>query len=173
MKFRSLSLIICSLLVTTHTASAFPSLSGLVSIGSSGGKSGSNISQVVVDCSIALDMYLDAQVLLIRAIAGKEELAARQATIDFVQNGDAKKASNQEKAKMGRELDESLNRIVLENKPLDLIAILEESILAVKPIAHKRNIVIKLSTPQKTLQVIGDKSGLQQVFIIRQSFFPF
>jgi hypothetical protein len=119
MKFRSLSLIICSLLVTTHTASAFPSLSGIVSIGGSGGKSGSNINQVVVDCSVALDMYLDAQVLLIRAIAGKEELAARQATLDFVQNGDAKKASNQDKAKMGRELDESLNRIVLENKPLD------------------------------------------------------
>jgi two-component system, OmpR family, phosphate regulon sensor histidine kinase PhoR len=53
----------------------------------------------------------------------------------------------------------------LEKIPLDLVAVLEESVLAVKPIANKRNISIKLSVPQKELQVIGDKSGLQQVFI--------
>jgi two-component system phosphate regulon sensor histidine kinase PhoR len=53
----------------------------------------------------------------------------------------------------------------MENAPLDLITALEESIFAVKPIANKRNISIELSTPQKTLHVIGDKSGLQQVFI--------
>jgi PAS domain S-box-containing protein len=53
----------------------------------------------------------------------------------------------------------------LENAPLDLIPVLEESIFAVKPIANKRNISIELSTPQKTLHIIGDKSGLQQVFI--------
>jgi PAS domain S-box-containing protein len=53
----------------------------------------------------------------------------------------------------------------LENTPLDLVTVLEESILAVKPIANKRNISIKLSISQNELQVIGDKSGLQQVFI--------
>jgi signal transduction histidine kinase len=53
----------------------------------------------------------------------------------------------------------------LENAPLNLLPVLEESILAVKPIADKRNISIKLSSPQKALLVIGDKSGLQQVFI--------
>ena len=120
MKFRSVSIIICSLFVTAQTASAFPGLSGIIDVGvRGGGKGGSNVNQVVFDCSVALDLYLDAQVLLIQAIAGKEELAARQATIDFVQNGSAKKASNEEKAKMGRELDESLNRVVAENKPLD------------------------------------------------------
>ncbi len=53
----------------------------------------------------------------------------------------------------------------LENAPLNLIPILEESILAVKPIADKRNISIKLFPLPKALLVIGDKSGLQQVFI--------
>jgi PAS domain S-box-containing protein len=53
----------------------------------------------------------------------------------------------------------------LENEPLNLIPVLEESVLAVKPIANKRNISIELSIPQKVLLVTGDKSGLQQVFI--------
>jgi signal transduction histidine kinase len=53
----------------------------------------------------------------------------------------------------------------LENAPLNLIPVLEESILAVKPIADKRNISIELFIPQKALLVTGDKSGLQQVFI--------
>jgi hypothetical protein len=120
MKFRYLPVIICSMLCSAQTASAFPGFSGILDVAvSGGGNSKSNVGQVVGDCSIALDLYLDAQVLLIRALAGKEELAARQATIDFVQNGDAKKASNQDKAKMGRELDESLNNVMAENKPLD------------------------------------------------------
>ena len=53
----------------------------------------------------------------------------------------------------------------LENAPLNLFPVLEESILAVKPIADKRSISIKLSILQKALLVVGDKSGLQQVFI--------
>jgi two-component system phosphate regulon sensor histidine kinase PhoR len=53
----------------------------------------------------------------------------------------------------------------MENTLLNLIPALEESIFAVKPIANKRNISIELSAPQKALLVIGDKSGLQQVFI--------
>jgi len=55
--------------------------------------------------------------------------------------------------------------MILENASLDLIAILEESILAVKPIANKRKVAIELKARQKTVYVIGDKSGLQQVFI--------
>jgi signal transduction histidine kinase len=53
----------------------------------------------------------------------------------------------------------------LEKAPLDLIAVLKEAIFAVKPIANKRNISIALLSPQKTINIIGDKSGLQQVFI--------
>ncbi len=53
----------------------------------------------------------------------------------------------------------------LEIVPLDLISTLEESILAVKPIASKKNITIQLSTPENPILVMGDKSGLQQVFI--------
>lgn len=53
----------------------------------------------------------------------------------------------------------------LDKTPLDLIPVLEESISAVRPIAAKRNISVELSTGEKTLYVIGDKSGLQQVFI--------
>ena len=53
----------------------------------------------------------------------------------------------------------------LENVPLNLLPVVEESVLAVKPIADKRNISIQLSTPQKAILVLGDKSGLQQVFI--------
>jgi PAS domain S-box-containing protein len=53
----------------------------------------------------------------------------------------------------------------LENTPLNFLPILEESILAVKPIADKRNISIKLSILQNAFHIVGDKSGLQQVFI--------
>jgi signal transduction histidine kinase len=53
----------------------------------------------------------------------------------------------------------------LELASIDLISILEESILAVKPIANKKNITIQLYTPEKPILVMGDKSGLQQVFI--------
>jgi signal transduction histidine kinase len=53
----------------------------------------------------------------------------------------------------------------LEIASLDLVSTLEESILAVKPIANKKNISIQLSTPENPILVMGDKSGLQQVFI--------
>jgi len=53
----------------------------------------------------------------------------------------------------------------LENISLDVITVLRESVLAVKPIANKRNIEVELSAPQNALNVIGDRSGLQQVFI--------
>ena len=53
----------------------------------------------------------------------------------------------------------------LEIASLDLVSTLEESILAVKPIANKKNISIQLFTPENPILVMGDKSGLQQVFI--------
>ncbi len=53
----------------------------------------------------------------------------------------------------------------LENIPLDLIPVLEESIQAVKPIANKKKIALILNTPQKTINILGDNGALQQVFI--------
>jgi two-component system phosphate regulon sensor histidine kinase PhoR len=53
----------------------------------------------------------------------------------------------------------------LEIGLLDIIPVLEESFTAVKPIAHKGNVALKLIAERGPLQVIGDKSGLQQVFI--------
>lgn len=53
----------------------------------------------------------------------------------------------------------------LEIGPLDIIPVLEESLMAVKPIAHKGKVSLNLIPPQQPLPVIGDKSGLQQVFI--------
>jgi two-component system phosphate regulon sensor histidine kinase PhoR len=55
--------------------------------------------------------------------------------------------------------------MTLERAPLDLIPVLEESILAVKPIAGKRRVRLDLKTKQQSVSVLGDKSGLQQVFI--------
>ena len=53
----------------------------------------------------------------------------------------------------------------LEIAPIDLVSILEESILAVKLFANKKNISIRLSLPDGPIIIMGDKSGLQQVFI--------
>ncbi|HJR81484.1 MAG TPA: ATP-binding protein [Anaerolineales bacterium] len=55
--------------------------------------------------------------------------------------------------------------MILESLPMDLIPVLEESIMAVKAIAHKRRVSLDLRTEQKPVFVLGDKSGLQQVFI--------
>jgi PAS domain S-box-containing protein len=53
----------------------------------------------------------------------------------------------------------------LEIAPIDLVSILDESILAVKLFANKKNIGIRTSLPDGPLIIMGDKSGLQQVFI--------
>ena len=53
----------------------------------------------------------------------------------------------------------------LEIGPMDIIPVLEESLMAVKPIAHKGKVSLSLTAQRRPLQVIGDKSGLQQVFI--------
>ncbi len=53
----------------------------------------------------------------------------------------------------------------LEHIPLDLVPSLMDSVQAVKPIAKKRNVVIQLNSMDKPTQVMGDKGGLEQVFI--------
>jgi PAS domain S-box-containing protein len=53
----------------------------------------------------------------------------------------------------------------LEIAPIDLVSILDESILAVKLFANKKKIAIRRSLPAGPLIVMADKSGLQQVFI--------
>lgn len=53
----------------------------------------------------------------------------------------------------------------LEVKPMDLVPVLKESLMAVKPIAAKRKVSLDLRDLQEPLYVLGDNSGLQQVFI--------
>ena len=53
----------------------------------------------------------------------------------------------------------------LEIGSMDIIPVLEESLMAVKPIANKGKVLLSLSVQRRPIQVIGDRSGLQQVFI--------
>ncbi|MGB8212422.1 MAG: PAS domain S-box protein [Anaerolineales bacterium] len=55
--------------------------------------------------------------------------------------------------------------VKLESAPIDLASILDESILAVKLFANKKAIRILVSMPAGPIIILGDKSGLQQVFI--------
>jgi two-component system phosphate regulon sensor histidine kinase PhoR len=57
------------------------------------------------------------------------------------------------------------DKLTLVSEPLDLASILDESVLAVKSIAKKKNITIEISGHPAPLMVLGDKSGLQQIFI--------
>jgi len=43
--------------------------------------------------------------------------------------------------------------------------VLEEAVMAVKPIAAKRKVRLSMTTHGQSMGVIGDKGGLQQVFI--------
>jgi PAS domain S-box-containing protein len=56
-------------------------------------------------------------------------------------------------------------RMKLDAVPMDLIPVLKESALAVKAMATKRHISIKLEAEQESIRVLGDVSGLSQVFI--------
>jgi PAS domain S-box-containing protein len=53
----------------------------------------------------------------------------------------------------------------LELAPMDLVPVLEESLMAVKAIASKRRVALELEATKEPLYILGDKSGLQQVFI--------
>ena len=53
----------------------------------------------------------------------------------------------------------------LDRNALDLLPVLEESVRAVKPIAGKKSIAIKITAQSGLNRIVGDKSGLQQVFI--------
>jgi two-component system, sensor histidine kinase and response regulator len=55
--------------------------------------------------------------------------------------------------------------MTLEHTPIDLIPVLEESIMAVMAIANKRRVTLDLKTGRRQVSIVGDKSGLQQVFI--------
>lgn len=55
--------------------------------------------------------------------------------------------------------------MTLERAPIDLIPVLEESIQAVRPIANKRRVLLELKTSRRPVSILGDVSGLQQVFI--------
>ena len=48
---------------------------------------------------------------------------------------------------------------------MDIIPVLEESVMAVKPISTKGKVSLNLTAQHGPIKVIGDKSGLQQVFI--------
>ncbi len=53
----------------------------------------------------------------------------------------------------------------LEALPMDLMPMLQESVLAVKVIASKRNIPVEIYAQEDSIVALGDKSGLSQVFI--------
>ncbi|GAB4539498.1 MAG: hypothetical protein Fur002_04770 [Anaerolineales bacterium] len=53
----------------------------------------------------------------------------------------------------------------LDAQPLDLMAVLREAVQAVKVIASQRSVRIELCAQEDTLQVLGDKGGLTQVFV--------
>ncbi|HKI54566.1 MAG TPA: ATP-binding protein [Anaerolineales bacterium] len=53
----------------------------------------------------------------------------------------------------------------MEAAKIDLIPILEESIRAIKPVATKRGVDLCFANYETSLCVLGEKSGLQQVFI--------
>ncbi|HVF24856.1 MAG TPA: ATP-binding protein [Anaerolineales bacterium] len=55
--------------------------------------------------------------------------------------------------------------MTLEHLPVDLVPVLEDSLMAVKAIANKRKVALVLKTEQRPVFILGDKSGLQQVFI--------
>ncbi len=53
----------------------------------------------------------------------------------------------------------------MEATRLDIIPILEELIGAVKPIANKRRVHLNFTNQESDIYILGEKSGLQQVFI--------
>jgi len=53
----------------------------------------------------------------------------------------------------------------LESKSMDLMPVLKEAVMAIKPIASKRKVTLNLNTEEHPWLVMGDTSGLQQVFI--------
>jgi len=53
----------------------------------------------------------------------------------------------------------------LEAVPMNLMQVLQDSILAVKVIASKRNIQLEIEADEESIIILGDKGGLSQVFI--------
>jgi len=55
--------------------------------------------------------------------------------------------------------------VKLEALPLDMLPVLQDSIQAVKPIANKKRVELKLEVSSGEVQILGDKGALEQVFI--------
>jgi len=53
----------------------------------------------------------------------------------------------------------------LDAQPLDLMPVLREAVQAIKVIASQRRVSIELGGQESALEVMGDKSGLTQVFV--------
>ncbi len=53
----------------------------------------------------------------------------------------------------------------LERTSMDLLPVLVDSVQAVKAIANKRKVSLRLNVANKPIQILGDKSALEQVFI--------
>lgn len=53
----------------------------------------------------------------------------------------------------------------LEAVPVDLMQVLQDPIMAVKVIASKRIIKLEIQTDEESITILGDRSGLSQVFI--------
>ena len=56
-------------------------------------------------------------------------------------------------------------RMKLEAVPIDLIQVLQDSLMAVKVIASKRRVQLEIQADEDAMIILGDKSGLSQVFI--------
>ena len=55
--------------------------------------------------------------------------------------------------------------MILEQVPIRLQSVLDESMMAVKAIADKRGVSIQLAGGEGSVIILGDRGGLQQVFI--------
>ncbi len=55
--------------------------------------------------------------------------------------------------------------VKLEALPMDLLLVLQESIQAVRPIANKKKVELRLTAPDGPIQILGEQGALEQVFI--------
>ncbi|MEP6895320.1 MAG: PAS domain S-box protein, partial [Chloroflexota bacterium] len=106
-------------------------------------------------------------------------LTAAIMMVELLQQGGTKEETAEYLGALASELDrqkELINQLLLAGRlesggmelaavPMNLMQVLRESILAVKVIASKRNIQIKIQAAEDSITVLGDRSGLSQVFI--------
>jgi len=99
--------------------------------------------------------------------------------VELLQQGGTKEEKDEYLGALSSELDrqkELINQLLLAGRlesggmkleavPMDLMRVLQESILGVKVIASKRNISVDIQINEDSITVLGDRSGLSQVFI--------